>query len=91
MVTGGNDQLAAAKGGESDLYGAFGKSGRLRKRSQARGHWFPLRPRGQAVKIQINQIRSWLLIVSDQIAHQHVQNVIVNGNGLFKAMHRESS
>ena len=28
-----------------------------------------------------------MLIVSDQIAHQHVEKVIVNGNGLFKARH----
>ena len=33
MVTGGDDQLAAVKSSESDLYGAFGKSGRIGKRS----------------------------------------------------------
>ena len=69
MVTGGDDQLTAVKGSERDLYGAFGKSGRICKRSQTRGHWFPFRPRGLTVKIQINQIRGWLLVVSDQIAH----------------------
>jgi hypothetical protein len=30
-----------------------------------------------------------LLIVPDQIAHQDVENVIVDGNGLFEARHRD--
>jgi hypothetical protein len=31
-----------------------------------------------------------LLIVPDQIAHQDVENVVVDGNGLFEARHGES-
>jgi hypothetical protein len=37
--------------------------------------------------MQINQIRGRLLIVTDQIAHQNVENVVVDGNGLFEARH----
>jgi hypothetical protein len=29
-----------------------------------------------------------LLIVPDQIAHQNIENVIVDGNGLAEARHR---
>jgi hypothetical protein len=30
-----------------------------------------------------------LLIVPDQIAHQDVENIVVDGNGLFEARHRK--
>ena len=42
-----------------------------------------------AVKVQVNHERGGLLIVSDQIAHQHIQDVIVDGNGLSETRHRE--
>jgi hypothetical protein len=42
-----------------------------------------------AVQVQINQISRGLLVVPDQIAHQHVKHVIVDGNGLFEARHSE--
>jgi hypothetical protein len=29
------------------------------------------------------------LVVPDQIAHQHIQQVIVNGNGPFETRHRK--
>ena len=41
------------------------------------------------VEVQVNHERSGLLIVSDQIAHQHIQDVIVDGNGLSETRHRE--
>ena len=44
---------------------------------------------GVAVKVQGNQKRGRLLIVPDQIAHQDIQNVVVDGNGLFEARHGE--
>ncbi len=37
--------------------------------------------------MQIDKIRSRLLIVTNQIAHQDVENVIVDRNGLFEARH----
>lgn len=42
---------------------------------------------GLAVEIQINQICGRLLVVPDQIAHQHVEHVIVDRNGLFETRH----
>ena len=87
VVAGSDDQFAAAQVCEGGLDGAFGKAGRVGKRSQTRGDRFPFLPRGLAVKVQINQIGGRLLIVTDQIAHQDVENVIVDGNGLFEARH----
>jgi len=43
------------------------------------------------VQVQINQVSRRFLIVRNQIAHQNVENVIVDGNGLFEAGHRENS
>ena len=90
VVAGSDDQFAAAQVCEGGLDRAFGKASRVGKRSHARGDRFPFLPRGLAVKIQINQVSGWLLIVPDQIAHQDVENVIVDGNGLAKSGHTAS-
>jgi len=37
-----------------------------------------------AVKVQVNDKRGGLLIVPDQIAHEHIQDVIVDGNSAFE-------
>ena len=37
------------------------------------------------IEVQVNHERSGLLIVSDQIAHEHIEHVIVDGNGTFEA------
>ena len=66
---------------------AFGKAGGVGKRSYARDDRFPFLPRGLAIKIQINQISGGLLIVPDQIAHQDVENVIVDGKGFATTRH----
>jgi len=87
VLTSGDDQFAAVQICQADLDGAFGKAGRVGKRSQTRDDWFPFLPRGLAVKIKINQISGWLLIVPDQITHQDVEHVIVDRNGLFEARH----
>jgi len=65
VVACGDDQFAAAQACESGLNRAFGKAGRVGKRSYARDDSFPFLPRGLAIKIQISQISGWLLIVPD--------------------------
>ena len=42
---------------------------------------------GLAVQVQVNEKCGGLLVVPDQIPHQHVEHVIVDGNGLLKAGH----
>src|SRR5439155_8846239 len=87
VVACGDDQFAAAPVCESGLDGAFGKARCVGKRSYARDESFPILPRGLAIKIQINQISGWLLIVPDYIAHQDIENVIVEWKGLAEARH----
>ncbi len=87
VVAGSDDQFAAAQFCEGCLDGAFGKAGRVGKRSYARDDRFPFLSRGLAVKIQINQISGWLLVMPDQIAHQDIENVIVNWDCFAEARH----
>jgi hypothetical protein len=87
VVACGDDQFAAAQVCEGGLDSAFGKAGRVGKRSYARGDRFPFFPHGLAIKTQINQISSWLLIVPDEIAHQDVEDVVVDGNAFAKSRH----
>ncbi len=84
-----DDQFAATQLCEGELDGALGKTGRVGERSYTRNDWPPSLPDSLAVKIEVNQIRGWLLIVPDQIAHQNIANVVVDGNGLFEARHFE--
>jgi hypothetical protein len=87
VLPGGHDQFAAPEGFERDLDSGLRKTGRVRKRSQTRDDRFPFVPSSLAVKIEINEISRWSLVVSNEIAHQDVQNVILDGNGLFEASH----
>jgi len=89
VIADGDDQFAAPQLCDGDLDRALGKACRVGKRSQTRDDRFPLLPHGLSVKIEINQIGGWLLIVPDQIAHQDVENVIIDGNCLFEARHFE--
>ncbi len=87
VVAGGDDQFAVAQGCERTLDGALGKAGRVGKHAQTCRDGLPFLPHGLAVKIQINQISGWLLIVPDQIPHQDVDDVIVNRDCFAKARH----
>ena len=40
-----------------------------------------------AVKIEVNQIRGRLPIVTDDVAHQDIENVVVDGDGFAKSRH----
>ena len=65
--------------------GAFGKPGGIGDRAYTGANRAPFLSCNLAVKMQINQIGSRLLIMADQIAHEHVEDVIVDGNGLLEA------
>lgn len=84
------DQLSPTQVGERDLDRALGKAGCVRNGAKTRGDRFPFLPRGLAVEMQIDQISGWLLIVADQIAHQDVENVLVDGNGFAESGHGAS-
>lgn len=70
-----------------NLDGALRQTRCVSDRAETRGDRFPFLPRCLAVKIEINQVRGRLLIVPDQIAHQDIENVVVDGNSLFEARH----
>jgi hypothetical protein len=82
--------LATTQVTERNLDCALRETGGVSDRTKTRGDWFPFMPRRPAVEVQINQISRGLLVVSDQVAHEHVENVIVNGNGLFEARQVEA-
>jgi hypothetical protein len=37
--------------------------------------------------VQVNHKRGGFLIVPDQIAHEHIEHVVVDGHGVFEARH----
>ena len=69
------------------MNGAFRKPGDVRYRARTGADGAPLGSCGLGVKVQINEIGRRFLVVADQIAHQHVENIIVDGHGLFEARH----
>ena len=85
MFTIAPNQFTAAQTFQGALDGAFGKTGRVGKHTQACFDWFPTVPHCLTIKVEVDQKSGRLLIVTNQIAHQHVDDVIVNWNGLFKA------
>jgi len=82
-----HDQLASTQTLQRRLDGALGKAGPIRERAQTCSDWFPSSARGLAVKVKINQISGGLLIVPNKVAHQNIENVVIDGNGLFEAGH----
>ena len=67
--------------------GAFRKPGCISDRAHTGADVPPFVSCGLAVKVQVNDKRGGLLIVPNQIAHQHIQYVIVDGNGAFETRH----
>ena len=83
------DELSTPQMCERGVNGAFGKSCCVGDRAHTGAGMAPFVSCGLAVKVQVNHKRGRLLIVPDQIAHKHIQHVIVNGNGVFETRHRE--
>jgi hypothetical protein len=81
------DQLAPAQKIESGLDGALGESGLFRKGAQARRDRFPFHPGRLPIEIKVNEIRGRLPIVTDDVAHQDIEDVVVDGNALSETGH----
>ena len=73
---------------EPRVDGAFGESCCVGDRAHTGANAARFVSCGLAEKVQVNNKRGGLLIVPDQIAHQHIQHVIVDRNGAFKKRHR---
>ena len=69
------------------LHCAFGKAGFIGQHAQAGFDRLPVLTGGAAGKIEINQEGRRLLIMPDDIAHEHVENVIIDWNGSVEARH----
>lgn len=63
------------------------ETGRLGERAQACRDRAPSFAHALAVEMQVNQIGGGSLIVADQIAHEHVDHIIVDRNRFFEPRH----
>src|SRR5438270_11806061 len=84
VVAGRNNQFTATKSLERGLNGAFGKAGGVREDSQTCGDRFPFVARGLSVEMEINEVCGRLLIVADEVAHEHVEDIIIDWDDFFK-------
>ena len=81
-------QLTEVQRGKGALHGAFGESGFIGEHAQAGLDRSPALASGAPGKIKIDEECCRFLIVSDNIAHQHVQDVIIDRHDLTKARHK---
>jgi len=89
VIAGGLYQFAAAQEFQCGLHGALREAGGFREDAQACRHRFPFSARGLTVKMEVNEIRSWLAIVADDVAHQDIEDVVVDWNCFTETGHQE--
>ena len=70
---------------ESRMNGAFRKPGDIRDRARTGTDGTPFGSCRLGVKVKINEIRRRFLVVTSQIAHQHIDDIIINENRFFEA------
>jgi hypothetical protein len=79
--------LASAQFFDCYLRRAFRETSCFCEHAKASCDWLPFLPLSLAIEVEIYQKSARLVIVADQITHQHVQNVIVDGNDFPKSRH----
>ena len=80
-------QLAEMQRGKGALDRAFGKSGFIGQHAQTGIDRSPALASGAPGKIKIDEECRRLLIMSDDIAHQDIEDVIIDRHGLMEARH----
>lgn len=75
------------QGSEGALDCAFAQTSFIGQHAQAGIDRLPALASGASGKIKIDEECRRLLIVSDDIAHQHIQNVIIDRHGLMETRH----
>ena len=80
-------QLAEMQRGKSALHGTFGQADFIGQHAQTGIDRSPVLASGASGKIKIDQECRRLLIVSDDIAHEYVQDVIIDRHSLVEARH----
>ena len=83
------DQLTTMQSGEGELDGAFREAGFLRDRSETGADWPPTLPLCGAVETEIDEEGGRLAIVPDQIAHENIEDIIIDRDSLVEARHEE--
>ena len=87
VITRRLDEFATAQTFECGLDGAFRQAGFFRERTQTRRDRFPSLTCRLSVEKDINEICRRLAIVPDDVAHQDIEDVIVDRNGSAKTRH----
>ena len=80
-------QLAELQRRDRCLDRAFGKPGFIGEHAQAGFNRLPALTGGAAGKKKVNEKCRWLLIVTDDITHQDIEDVVVYRNSLAKTRH----
>ena len=80
-------QLAEVQCGKGALHRTFGEAGFIGQHAQAGLDRSPALASGAPGKIKIDEECCRFLIVSDKIAHQDIQNVIIDRHRLMEARH----
>ena len=83
----GLDQLPIVQLRNRTLHCAFGKAGFIGQHAQTGFDRLPVLAGGATGKIKVNEESSRLLVMPDDIAHEHVENVIIDWNGSAEARH----
>ena len=81
------DQLTELQRCDGGLHRAFGKAGFSGEHAETGFDRLPALADSPAGKIKIEEECRRLLIMSDDIAHEHIQDVIIDGHGLVEARH----
>jgi lactoylglutathione lyase len=82
--------LSAAQSCEGGLDRALGKAGSFGHGAKTGGDTFKAASLRLAVEIKINQKCSRLAIVTDQIAEEDIEDIIINRNGPMEAGHESN-
>ena len=81
------DQFSPPQMGERGVDRAFGEAGGFSERAKTCRDRPPLFADALSIQIQVNEIGGRFLVVSDQVAHQDIEHIIVNRNGDFESRH----
>ena len=87
MFADGYNQLATAQSFQRSLDSALREPGHFGECAQTRRNRFPFVSCSLSVKTKINEISGRLAIVANDVAHQNVDDVIVDGDFFPKAGH----
>ena len=87
MFADGYNQLATAQSLQRSLDSALRETGHFGEGAQTCRNRFPFVSRSLSVKTKINQISGRLSIVTSEVAHKNVDDVIVDGDFFPKARH----